>query len=122
MKAYIIESPRALYWHQGIVFVHPLGAAFVYANSPGKGIVRQSVEDFCAGQQFNVIREARGAADHLIARIGVAPRRKYDWGSWNCEHFVAWVEDGAPSSPQVQFYVGLAAVLGLLWARSRARG
>jgi hypothetical protein len=112
-----------LFRHVGLKITFLDGREVVYANTPGRGVVRQTVAEFAQGRVLTVEVEA------APAKLGIAqiwnraeqalgtPYRLHDC---NCEHFVSWALGRPSESPQLRF-VGFALAAGFLYSGMAGR-
>ncbi len=101
--------------HCGLRVTTPDGSAFVYANAPGIGVVRQTAAGFANGRPITVSPAlTRLHPLQVVARAERMLHRRYDLFSWNCEHFVTSALGKKPESAQLQnILLMLAGALAL---------
>ena len=108
----ILAVRQGLYWHVGI---HD-GAGHVLSRRPGKGVVRETFDEFAADGTPHLVpidRPSFPPADivgRAAARIG---EPGYDWVERNCEHFVGECVYGKSASRQIRLAGALAAGIAL---------
>ncbi len=91
------------------------------------GYVRQDLlEVFAAGHPVGLASRAAQnwyEQQQIVARAQSLLGQKFDLLNFNCDHLVTYAQSGVPSSPQLQFLVGvlaLGALASLAVASSRA--
>ncbi len=102
-----------IFTHVGLKISLPNGTTVVYANAPGRGVVRQSLAEFNAGRCVTCTPINAADPYAVLARAEHALGTAYDLLSWNCEHFVNWALGVAPISPQLRA-AGAGLLAGLL--------
>ncbi len=96
-----LQVPRqhGLFFHHGI----DLGDGYVAHYLEGKEILKSSIDDFCLGQNFSIVKH-KNASSHpqtlmrAKSRIG---EQKYNLLFNNCEHFACWCKTGKHRSKQL---------------------
>lgn len=110
----LVKTPRFLHTHWGLLVQDWLGNAVVYANCPGKGVVRQTLDQFRDGRPFEIVKATTGLSENqILRRAHQAMGRPYDLLNWNCDHFVQWALGNEVKSPQLKVAATIAVVLGI---------
>jgi hypothetical protein len=113
----ILRRPKsALTEHTGVW----AGNGLVFHNAPGKGECLESYAAFANGQP--VTFERSGISPYIAwARIQERLLRlsAYDLIANNCEHAATRVARGVASSPQLQGFILISFLVGMLIAAAR---
>ncbi len=105
--------------HYGLRVVYPNGSIVVYANSPERGVARQTLSEFSASRPVRVETLPAGADQdpwRIVARAERMLGLPYVLTSFNCDHFVAAALGMKPESKQLQtagWLAGLALMVRL---------
>ncbi len=90
--------------------------------APGRGEHLSTLAEFAAGQNVRLVRHVP-AQEHqeTVARISQAltAPRPYDVFTNNCEMFANRVTGEKPASPQLQGFVAVLAIVGLVSLAAR---
>ncbi|WP_084182970.1 lecithin retinol acyltransferase family protein [Nevskia soli] len=102
----MVEVLSVRWWgcfnHTGLKVTFADGSTLVYANVPGRGVIRQSLAEFAMGRSMVTAHGISGhSAFQVIARAERALGTPYRLFNWNCEHFVSWALGREPNSPQL---------------------
>jgi len=100
--------------HPGVV-VHESGRVMVIHNTPGRGVVMETVDEFSQGQPIKEAKEYNSSLSQweIVRNARCALARGRQWGLFtnNCEHFISEVMGKRKESIQLQ-----AAMFGFLSA------
>ena len=111
-------SPVGPYHKAPVVAYAPNGEEVVLDHPKGKRSHLRLLRDF-ASEGPTFIGEMGPVSlqecAEIRARAFRAVGKPYDLLRWNCEHSSTFVRNGAPESPQLNFWGGIAAVVGFLW-------
>jgi hypothetical protein len=112
--------------HEGIFIGSDLCQRhWVIENSKIKGEVSISaLEEFSGSGQWEIVQTApEGYEDEVINRAYALLGKPYDLTGYNCQHFVAEVYEGEPSSWQLkEFGAGLGLIAIMIAAARKAKG
>ncbi len=94
---------RGLYWHYGLYAGEVDGKKMVFENTR-ENVKLVSLDDFSKGKEIESISYLGSTKrDDIIRRANsILGKKKYSLLRNNCEHFVAWCQEGKPKSLQVR--------------------
>jgi hypothetical protein len=99
----IVSVPWYGFRHRGISVTFPGGWRCIYANSPGSGVVRQTLQEFALGRRIETSPISSRLSPHEIVRRAESLLGKpYNLLTWNCDHFVRAAVGHEPESQQLQ--------------------
>lgn len=112
----VLSADFVFFKHRGVVTGHDYdGRPLVTSSSRRRGqVVEESLDEFSRGRQVSAepALDAHPAAVARNAHSGLGMR--YDFLSFNCDHFVEWAKGREPVSRQLAFWgsaIGAAALL-----------
>jgi len=114
-----IISRRAripIFRHFGVVVIEG-GEINVWHNSPSHGgVVKWTLEEWQEGIEIESIHgNVNLTATAIETKVQPVLDRRFNFASWNCEHFITFLEDQPLQSRQVANTVGAMLGLYLLW-------
>ena len=112
----IIERPGPFgKWHRGVFFgFDESGHAWVIHNDMGGIVCWVLFEDFAAGLPVTLAsRKACNSYEQqaIISRAQSLLGWKYDLLNFNCDHLATYAQDGVATSPQLQGFALVFAVV-----------
>jgi hypothetical protein len=85
--------------------------------SPTRGVAITTQSEFANGTPIVVIGQVQASqlpSAWVRLSEALATRRPYNPATWNCEHFMTWVAEGNPVSPQMAYAAFGAALVSLV--------
>jgi hypothetical protein len=105
-----------LFRHRGIITGYDsYGRPLVTSNSRRRGhVVQESIDEFRQGREVAAEVDQGRYLPIVAQRAASGIGRKYDFFSFNCDHFVEWAKGNEPVSDQIIFWgtaIGAAVLL-----------
>lgn len=108
----VCPKPHGLFSHVGVV----AGSNTVFQNTPEKGEHLARVDEFSPGGAPVSVHRTGANPFAVMTRIqaALAAPKRYDLARRNCEHSAYEAVEGRPRSPQLAFWLVLAAIAGVV--------
>ena len=89
--------------HQGIVLVEN-DEIYIYHNTPINGsAIKDTLEQFLVAKREILSFERTNLSENdITTRFEEVKHKKFNWFSWNCDHFINYMLSGEQKSPQIK--------------------
>jgi hypothetical protein len=107
--------------HKGVVLVED-EQVFILHNTPmktnefGGGVVIDTLEDYkSAGREIEKVKTTNLTSEEIKRQFEEIKHLKFNWFTWNCDHFVTQLADGSKKSIQLRTVILIVGILSAFY-------